>query len=234
MSATTIEGFVTMGLRGVMDALGPQFEQASGYRLSLAFNPSASLNRRLQAGETADVVIGTRAMIDGLIAGGKVTPGSDVAVAHSTVGVAMCKGARRPDISTADACVRALLAARAIACSDPTGGGASGVHFLELIERLGIAEAMKPKIRLAPVGTFTAALLVSGEAELAVQQISELIVVEGAEVIGPLPGELGETSTFVGAVHAAAKQPQAAQALLDFLRTAEAEAIIKARGLEPA
>ena len=234
MSAPAIKGFISMGLQGVMETLGPRFEQASGCQLSLAFNPSAALNRRLQGGETADVVIGTRGMVDGLIAAGMVAPASDVVLAHSAVGIAVCKGARKPDISTAEAFTQALLAARAIGCSDPAGGGASGVHFRKLIERLGIADAIVPKIRLAPVGHFTAALLVSGDADLAVQQISELIVVEGAEVLGPLPGELGETSTFVGAVHAQAQEPRGAAALLAFLRTPEAVAVIKAKGLEPA
>jgi molybdate transport system substrate-binding protein len=225
---------MSMGVQGVVDALRSAFERASGQTLDLDYNTSQELNKRLQAGEAADVVIGTRGMIDGLIAAGKIVPGSDVALASSIVGIAVRRGAAKPDISTTEGFVQTLLAARAIACSDPTGGGASGVHFCKLIDRLGIADAVTSKLRLAPVGTFSAEYLVSGDVEIAVQQISELMVVADAEIVGPLPKPVQQTTIFVGAVHAEAKAPAEARALLDFLRTPEAVTVIRAKGLVPA
>jgi len=229
-----IKALTSMGVRGVVDALRPDFERTSGQTLELHYNTSQELNKRLQTGETADVVVGTRGMIDGLIAAGKIVPGSDMLLASSVVGIAVRKGAPRPDISTTEALVRTLRAASAIACSDPTGGGASGVHFCKLIERLGIADQITPKLKLAPTGTFSAQFLVNGEAEIAVQQISELMVIADADIVGPLPDDVQETTAFVGGIHPDARTPEAAKALLEFLRTPQAAAVIRAKGMVPA
>jgi molybdate transport system substrate-binding protein len=232
--AAAIKALMSMGVAGVMDALTPAFEQASGQKLEAIYNTSAALTKLLEVGAAADVVVGTRAMVDALIASGRVARGSDVDLASSVVGIAVRKGAGKPDISTTEAFLRALHAARAIACSDPAGGGASGVHFVKLIGQLGIADQITPKLRLAPVGRFSAEYLVSGEVEIAVQQISELMVVADAEIVGPLPDDIQQTTTFTGGIHAQASAPQAARALLDFLRTSEAAAVIRAKGLVPA
>jgi molybdate transport system substrate-binding protein len=225
---------MSMGVQGVVDALRSAFERASGQTLDLDYNTSQELNKRLQAGEAADVVIGTRGMIDGLIAAGKIVPGSDVALASSIVGIAVRRGAPWPDISTTESFVQTLLAARAIACSDPAGGGASGVHFCKLIDRLGIANAIRPKLTLAPVGTFSAEYLVSGAVEIAVQQISELMVVAEADIVGPLPDDCQQVTAFVGGVHAQASDAEGARALLDLLRTPTAAVVIRAKGMVPA
>ena len=228
-----INGFVSMGVQGVMDALGPSFEQVSGQRLALAYNTSKMLSQQLRAGAETDVVISTRDGINGLIGDGLIMPGSGVSLANSLVGLAVLKGARKPDISTAEAFKRAVLAARAIGYSDPAGGGASGVHFEKLIHQLGIADAVKPKAKHPPVGTHTADMLLTGEVDLAVQQVAELIYVRGIDLVGPLPAELQHVTVFAGGIHAKAKQPDGAKALLAFLRTPQAAEAFRAQGMEP-
>ena len=232
MSAA-IRGFMSMGVQGVMEALAPAFERASGNPLALTFNTTKMLLQQLRGGAQADVVVSSRDGMDGLIADGTIVPGSDVILAHSVVGIAVRKGARKPDIATPDALKRTVLAARAIGYSDPAGGGASGVHFEKLLKQLDLYEAMKPRIKYPPVGTFTAELLLTGEVELAVQQIAELNFVPGIELVGPLPGELQLVTTFVGGIHHNAGDPSHAKALLAFLRTPEAAAAFRAQGLEP-
>jgi molybdate transport system substrate-binding protein len=126
-----------------------------------------------------------------------------------------------------------LLAARAISYSNPAYGGASGVHFGKVLERLGIAEEMKAKTRFPPQGGFTAHLLAAGEVDLAIQQTGELISTPGVELLGPLPGDLQSITTFAAAIPLAASQPDAARALIRFLQSPEAMAVMKAKGLDP-
>jgi molybdate transport system substrate-binding protein len=229
-----IRGFVSMGVQGVMDAARPPFERASGYRLALSFSTSKSLSKRLTEGEIADLVIATPLILEPLVAAGLIAPGSVVALASSGVGIAVRRGAPKPDISTPESFKQTLLSARTIGHSDPAGGGASGVHFSQLIERLGIADAIRPKCRLAPTGTHSADLLLTGEAELAVQQIPELAYVDGIEVLGPLPGDLQLITTFAGCIHAQAAQPEGAKSLLNYLKSPAGLKAIKAQRLEPA
>jgi molybdate transport system substrate-binding protein len=234
MSTAAVKGLVSMGVQGVIDTVGPRFEQMSGPRLAFTYNTSKMLLQQLRGGAETDMVLVTREGIDGLVAEGLVVPGSGVALAHSVVGIAVRKGAPRPDISTAEAFKRAVLAAPSIGYSEPAGGGASGVHFEKLLHQLGIADAVRPKSRHPPVGTHTADMLLTGEVDLAVQQVAELIYVQSIELVGPLPPELQLVTTFAGGVHTKAQHAEAARALLTYLRTAEAAEIFKAQGLEPA
>ena len=176
--------------------------------------------------------MGPQGAIDSLIKAGKLQPGSDVGLARSSVGVAVRKGAAKPDISTPEALKRALIAARAISYTNPAFGGASGVHFSKVIERLGIADEMKAKTKFPPEGGLTGRLLVTGEAEIAVQQIGELISVEGVDVLGPLPGDLQSVTTYAAAIPSAAHQPESARALVKYLQSPEAAAVMKAKGLD--
>jgi molybdate transport system substrate-binding protein len=233
MNTDAVKVFASMGVQGVVDGLKPSFEQTSGHRLAITYNTSKMLTQQLLGGAETDVVIGTRDHMDPLVAAGLIAAGSDVALAHSIVGMAVLKGAPKPDISSPEAFKRAVLAARAIGYSEPAGGGASGVHFEKLIHRLGIADAVKPKAKHPPVGTHTADMLLTGEVDLAVQQVAELNFVKGIELIGPLPEELQHVTIFVGAVHAKARNSAAARALLAFLRTPEGTAAFKTEGLDP-
>ena len=188
---------------------------------------------RIEAGEMADVLILSRAAIDALGKQGKVAAGSDVTLAESAVAIAVKAGAPKPDISTPEALKQTLLKARSIAYSEPSAGGASGVYFAKLLERMGIAEQMKPKTKFPPAGGFSGELLLTGEAELAVQQKPELLHVAGIEIVGFLPGDLNLVTEFAAAVMAGSKNADMSRALIQNLRSPEAAAVFRAKGLDP-
>jgi molybdate transport system substrate-binding protein len=156
-----------------------------------------------------------------------------VTLAGSGVAIAVKQGAPRPDIATAEALRDTLLKAKSIAYSEPSAGGASGVYFAELLERMGIAEQMKPKTKYPPPGGFSAELLLTGEAELAVQQKPELLHVSGVEIVGFLPGDLNVVTEFVAAIMAGSKNAATGTALIDSLRSPAAAAVFRSKGLDP-
>jgi molybdate transport system substrate-binding protein len=162
----------------------------------------------------------------------KVVQGSNATLAGSGVGIAVRKGEPKPDISSPEALKRALLAARAIGYGNPAAGGAAGVHFAKVIERLGIVDQMKPKTKHPMPGSFVGSMLVSGEVDLGVQQIPELIFISGLDLVGPLPGDLQATTVFAAGVPSNAKEPNAARALITFLRSPEATSAFKRKGFE--
>jgi molybdate transport system substrate-binding protein len=225
--------FSTIGVRSAAEPLFAQFDRASGHKLAVTWGTAPMLVKRIEAGDTADVVVLSRAGIDALQKQGKIAPGTDTTLASSGVGIAVKAGAPKPDISTPEALKRTLLAAKSIAYSEPSAGGASGVYFAKLLERMGIADEMKPKTKYPPPGGFSANLLMTGEAELAVQQKPELLHVAGAEVIGLLPGDLNVVTEFAAAIMADCKNADIASALIKSLRSSEAVAVFRARGLDP-
>src|SRR5580692_9475430 len=224
--------FSTIGVRSAAEQLFAQFDKAS-HKLAVTWGTAPMLVKRIEDGDTADVVVLSRASIDVLQKQGKIAPGSDVTLASSGVGIAVKAGGPKPDISTPDALKRTLLNAKSIAYSEPSAGGASGVYFAKLLEQMGIAEQMKPKTKYPPPGGFSANLLMTGEAELAVQQKPELLHVAGAEVIGLLPGDLNVVTEFAAAIMTACKNGDAASALIKSLRSSEAVAVYRAKGLDP-
>ena len=191
------------------------------------------LVKRIEGGETADVLILSRAAIDTLRKQGKIAPGSDVTLASSGVAIAVKAGAPKPDISTPDALKQTLLETKSIAYSEPSAGGASGVYFAKLLERMGIAEAMQPKTKYPPAGGFSAELLMTGDAELAVQQKPELLHVAGAEIVGMLPGDLNMVTEFAAGIMPGSSNAAAVQALIKMLQTPDAKAAFRAKGLDP-
>ncbi len=213
----------------VMDELLPAFERASGHKVSISYDTAILTLNRIKDGETADVIILNGPAIDDLTKQGRVAAGSRRTLARCGVGIAVRAGAPKPDISSVEAFKRALLDAKSIA---HTEAGASGIHFAGLIERLGIAAQVKAKAHTRP-GGLIGKLVASGEAELAVQQIPELMAVAGIDLVGPLPHELQLTSTIMAAVFADARQPDAARAFLAFLSTPAAARVFKANGLDP-
>ena len=226
--------YSTIGVRSAAEQLFSQFEKASGHKLMVIWGTAPMLVKRIEDGETADVLILSRAAIDALGKLGKVGAGSEVSLASSGVGIAVKAGAPKPDISTPEALKRTLLNARSIAYSEPSAGGASGVYFAKLIERMGIAEEMKPKTRYPPAGGFSASLLITGEAELAVQQKPELMHVDGAEIVGLLPGDLNVMTEFAAGITPDSKHADIGKALIAFLRTPAAKAAFRVKGLDPA
>jgi molybdate transport system substrate-binding protein len=225
--------FSTIGVRSAAEQLFAQFDQASGHTLAVTWGTAPMLVKRIEDGDTADVVVLSRAGIDALQKQGRIAPGTDTALASSGVGIAVKGGAPKPDISTTEALKRTLLNAKSISYSEPSAGGASGVYFAKLLERMGIAEQMKPKTKYPPPGGFSANLLMTGEAELAVQQKPELLHVAGVEVIGLLPGDLNVVTEFAAAMMTACKNGEAASALIKSLRSSEAVAMFRAKGLDP-
>jgi molybdate transport system substrate-binding protein len=147
--------------------------------------------------------------------------------------VAVRKGALTPDISTPETLKRALLAAKSITYLDPAGGGVSGAHFAKVLDRLGIADAMKAKTVLHPNAAAAGVLVANGDAEIGINIIQELIPLSGIDVVGPLPSDLQNTIVFAAALMTGAKDTAAATALIEFLRTPEAAAVIKTKGMEP-
>jgi len=225
-----------IGMQSVLEDLAPKFERATGHRLAILFTTAGAAIKRAQDGEAADVVIATRQGIDGLVKNGKASANNVTALASAGISVAIRKGAPKPDISSPDALKRTLLAAKSISYVDPASGGASGIHFTKVLDRLGIANEMKSKTVFpnpkapAEVG----ALVANGEAEIGVHIIVELISVAGIDIVGPLPGDLQNTIVFAAAVMASVKDAEAAKALVNFLGTPEAAAVTKAKGMEPA
>ena len=224
--------FSTIGVRSAAEQLFTQFAKASGHKLTVTWGTAPMLVKRIEDGDAADVVVLSRASIDALRKQDKIAAGSDVTLASSGVGIAVKAGAAKPDISTAEALKRTLLAAKSIAYSEPSAGGASGVYFAKLLERMGIAEQMKPKTKYPPPGGFSANLLMTGEAELAVQQKPELLHVAGAEVIGLLPGDLNVVTEFAVAMMAGSKSGEAGKALIKMLQSPEAIAVFRSKGLD--
>lgn len=222
-----------IAVQGVVEALIPAFEKAHGCTLDVVWATAPLLLKRLQAGERADALILNRAVADTLLGTGGVIAGSDVVIASSATAIGVKAGTPKPDISTPEALKRTLLEARAISYTDPTAGGASGIYFAKLLERMGIAAEINAKTKFPPPSGYSGMFLPTGEADLAVQQVPELLHVPGVEIVGPLPGDLHMVTVFVAAIPTDSAQPVLARALIESLRTPEAKALFRAKGLEP-
>jgi molybdate transport system substrate-binding protein len=232
-NAAEIKVLSSVALKAALDEeLLPQFAKSAENKVVIKYGAAAALKQQIEGGETFDVAILTPAAVDDLIRQGKIETGSRTNVARTGVGVAIRQGAAKPDISTVDAFKRTLLDAKSIAYGDPALGGASSIYFASVLQRLGIAEAVKGKTKLTPPGE-SAQPVAAGEAELGVAQISEIVPVRGAELLGPFPGELQVYTAFTAGTAASAKDAAAANALIKFLTTPAAAQIFKKRGLEP-
>ncbi|MBV9816517.1 MAG: substrate-binding domain-containing protein [Alphaproteobacteria bacterium] len=179
----------SVALTSALDELTPLYEKATGDKINIGYGLAAEIKKRILDGETADVVILPRPMMDDLQKQDKLAPKSLVNVVGTPISVVAREGATKPDISSVDAFKRALLATRSIVYADPAKGGVSGVYFANVLGRLGIADQMKNKTILVP-GAQGAEVVAKGEAELGVAQASEIAPIAGAQLIGPLPGEL--------------------------------------------
>ena len=218
----------TLALKGAVGSLAGRYEAAGGARIDADFAPTLGLLERLRGGEAADVVILTREALDDLAAKGSVVAQTCVDLARSYVGIAVRAGANHPDIATETA-LRATLLGGRVAYSRI---GASGILFAQLIERMGIASEVNARARIIPSG-FTAERLMSGEADLAVQQISELKQVPGVEVVGPIPHELQTPAVFSAGRLASSTQPAPSDALLNYLASPEVAPVLRESGLDP-
>jgi len=226
--AESIRVLSTLALKGAMQALAGQYQAVSGMRIDADFAPTLALLTRLRADEAADVVILTREGLDEITREGRVDARSCVDLARSWVGVAVRAGAPHPDIATEAALRTALLGARAVAYSRL---GASGILFAKLIEQLGIASDINARAVIIQQG-FTAEKLVTGEADLAVQQISELKQIDGIEVVGPIPRDLQTPAVFSAGRIVAANRPDEADRLLRFLASSDVAPALREGGLD--
>lgn len=234
--AVEIKVLSTTAMKMVFEELAPRFERETGNRLTVSLGPSLQLEKRLLDGETADVAIVTGPGAKELIGRGKIVAGSLVDVARSLIGIAVPKGAPKPDLSSVEGFKRALLAAKSIALSKPVGGGASGAHMAKVFEHLGITAAMQAKAKYGAGGAAGLAGLVvqRGEADIGIQQMAELIAVAGIDVVGPLPPDIQSVTMFSAAIPTSATHLAEGRGLIEFLTTPAAKTVIKAKGLEPA
>jgi molybdate transport system substrate-binding protein len=214
----------------VLLAVIPQFE-ATGRAIQWDNDTVGGLVKRIEAGESFDVVIASPAALETLGKSGKIA-GGGVDLARVGVGVAVREGAPKPDISTVEGFKRALLAAKAVAYIDPGSGGSSGIYLSGLIDRLGIGAEVRPKSILVR-GGFSADRVASGEADMAVQQISELLPVKGVVLVGPLPAEIQNYTIYSAGIAAGTSQKPSAEALIDVLRSRDGAAVIRSKGMEP-
>ena len=230
--AGNLNVMASVAFKGVLERFEPEYRQATGLGFAPVYAPAGTVVRRIRAGTTADVVVVTPDTMNLLIDGGLGVAGSERNIATSVIGVAVRAGAPKPKITTADDVRDALLAAKSVAYTDPSTGAASGVHFVQLLERFGIADAVKAKAKLGdggPVAEFVA----RGEAELAIQQLCEHMLVPGVEIVGPLPDELNKTTTFTAGVTRSAAAPEEATALIRLLLAPHVRAAMPSHGLQP-
>ena len=231
--AVEIDAMMTTAMKEAFDELLPQFERANGHVVRVTYGPSGALLRRFNGGEPADLFVTDVPALDQLIQQGKAAPGR-IELARTGIGICVKKGAPKPDVSTPEALKRALLAARSVGHASPAGGSITAGPVLRMFEKLGIAQEMAAKAKLSMGGPHSrvSVLVSSGEAEIGLQQASELYSNPDVEVIGMLLPEFQQTTIYAASVTTHAKQPEPAKALIRHLATSAAMAIYKAKGLQ--
>jgi molybdate transport system substrate-binding protein len=229
--AAEIKVICSNALKTTLEQLAPAFERASEHKLAITFGATGPLKAEIEKGAVFDVTLLIADAVDDLAGKGKVAAATRTALANSGAGVAVRRGAPKPDISSTEAFKTALLNAKSVAYVEQ---GATGVYLKGLLQRLGIAEAIRPRLKLLPPENPAAKAVANGEAEIGMTQISEILPYAGAELVGPFPAEIQLTTSFGAAVAANAAQPDAAAALVRFLKSPEAAAVFKAKGLDPA
>ena len=216
----------------VLNALTPEFEKRTGHKLAVDRGTVGQLMKRVADGEAFDLVVVTPAGIEKLIASGHVAAGTGKPLARVGIGVMVKEGAAKPDVATVESFKKTLLAAKSVSYIDPKSGGSSGIYTDRLLDQLGIADRIRPKAKLKQ-GGHVADMVIGGEAEIGIQQISEIIPVKGVAFAGPLPREIQNYTVYAAGIGAKAKSAGAARALLETLAGPGAAAELKAKGMEP-
>jgi molybdate transport system substrate-binding protein len=227
--AADIKVLSTQATEEAYRELVPQFEKASGHKVTTVFTGTLDANKRLAAGESYDLIIMSAPSIEEHIKSGKLAAGSRVDLAKSGVGVAVKESAPKPDIGTVEALKKTLLAAKSIGYST----GPSGVYMVSLFQRLGVADEVKGKLKQTPTGVFVGSIIANGEVEIGFQQVSELSHFPGIDYVGPLPADVQLFTTFASGLIAGSKEAEAAKALVKFITAPAAAAAYKKRGMEP-
>jgi molybdate transport system substrate-binding protein len=227
--AAEIKVLSTQATEEAYKELVPQFEKASGHKVTTVFTGTLGAMKRLSDGESYDLLIMSRQSIDELSQSGKVVAGSRTDIAKSGVGVAVGKGKPKPDISTVDALKKTLLAAKSIGYST----GPSGIYVVTMFQKMGIADEIKGKLKQTPTGVFVGSSIASGEAEIGFQQVSELTFFPGIDYVGPIPAEVQLITVFSAGIPTGTKQADAAKALMSFVTAPAAAAVFKKHALDP-
>ena len=227
--AEELKLLVPRAIATVLGAVGGQFEQQTGYKLTMTSDIGAGLVRRINAGEPFDVFAGTPPQIAGLINDGKVIAETRTHLVRSGIGVEVRAGAPKPDISSVDAFKRALLAAKSIAYLKE---GASGLYLAGLFDRLGIAEAIRAKVT-RPDTDIVSELVAKGEIEIGMVVMTQILTTPGVDLVGPLPAEIQSYVSFIGGVATNSHAPDVARALINFLTGPVAAPVVKSQGMEP-
>jgi molybdate transport system substrate-binding protein len=223
-------------MRAALEELAPAFEKASGNKLKIEYATAGKVEEKVAADEEIDVAILTKPRADKLVRTAKLVGGTTTTLARVPIALAVKKGAAKPDIGTVEAFKKALLGAKTIAYNDPASGATSGIHMAQVLDKLGIAAELKPKIHLGAqtAGKGVGDLVAHGDAVIGISPVSELMGVGGIDVVGPLPAELQSPDlVFIAASPMISERPLPAKALIDFLSTPAAKAVYKAKGMEP-
>jgi molybdate transport system substrate-binding protein len=237
-SAAELKVLSAGAMHAVLQELAPAFEAASGHKLKIEYATAGVVEQKVAADDEIDVAILTKPRLDKLVGEAKIVGGTEKTLARAQIGLAVKKGATKPDISSVEAFKRALLNAKSVAYPDPASGATSGLHLAQVFEQLGISAELKPKTRLVSAGATQSPRVGEavgrGEAEIGIQPISELMEVEGIDVVGPLPAELQSPDlVYVAGAPFVSEQPIAAKALIDFIADPKAAAVYKSNGLQP-
>jgi len=227
--AAEIKVLSTQATEEAYKELAPQFEKASGHKVTTVFTGTLDALRRLSNGETYDLLIMARQQIDELSQTGKVVAGSRTDIAKSGVGVAVGKGKPKPDISSVDALKKTLLNAKSVGYST----GPSGIYVITMFQKLGIADEIKGKLKQTPTGVFVGSIIANGEVEIGFQQVSELSFFPGIDYVGPLPADVQLITVFSAGIAAGAKQVDGAKSLVSFITAPAAGAVFKKHALDP-
>jgi molybdate transport system substrate-binding protein len=235
-NAAEIKVLSAGSLKLALNQLLPDFQKSSGDTVTIDYGTAGAIAGRIQKGEPADVTIVSRSQLETLESQGKVAQGSRVNIAGVGVGVAIRKGAPKPDISSVEAFKRALISAKSIGYVNPALGSSSGIYVAAMLERLGIAQDLKSKIKLVTVagdidGVFQG--VANGEIEMQIGQISEIAISPGVELAGPLPSEIQNLTLLAAGIVAASKAPEPAHAFIKFIASPAAAAVLKANGFQP-
>jgi molybdate transport system substrate-binding protein len=217
------------GARAAVLELAARFDRASGHKTSVEFAVNPQTRAKIEAGQPFDVAILNPPVLDALIKQGRIAAGTRAVLGRAGIGVGIREGASKPDISTVDAFKRVLLRSKSVAYP---GEGASGKYFVSVVERLGIAAEMKPKMRPMPA-EYNVEVVASGEAEMVVVVASRISGVPGVQLVGGIPQELQTWIGFTAGVGSAAREPQAARAMLRFFTAPDSAAVLRAHGVEP-
>lgn len=231
---TTIRVMSAGAVKAMIVALGAEFERETGHKLDLNFGTAGSLRERIKGGEKADLIVLSESAIADLAKAGLVDAASVTDLGRTVTGVIVREGAPKPDISTPEAFVKALRAARSFAYTDPRAGGSGGIMFAALLQKLGLADEINAKAVLCKGGFDVSTTVAEGKAELGTTFISEALPVKGLSVVGTLPGELHNANTYTAALGAGSAQAEAARAFLRKLTAPAGRARWTAAGLEPA